>query len=118
VRRPRPLEPERSGLDRIDGACGRRKAPLVANIHGFRVVTPEGTTVGRVAGESERALVVECGTWPRKVWRALPKANASVKEEERSVLMQVSKEILAQSPKLKPGAPVDDEAVASWWALD
>jgi hypothetical protein len=90
----------------------------VANIHGYRVVTTEGRTVGHIAGESERALVVECGTWPRKVWRALPKAHASVKEEERCVVMQVSKEILAQSPKLKQGAPVDDVAVASWWALD
>jgi hypothetical protein len=90
----------------------------VANIHGYRVVTTEGKTVGRVAGESEVALVVECGTWPRKAWRALPRAHASVKEEERCVVMEVSKEILAQSPKLKQGAPVDDEAVTSWWALD
>jgi hypothetical protein len=110
--------PKRSGLDRIDASLGRRKTPLVANIDGYRVVTTEGKTVGRVAGESERALVVECGTWPRKVWRALPKAHAAVKEGERRVVMQVSKEILAQSPKLKHDASVDDEAVASWWALD
>jgi len=90
----------------------------VASIDGYRVVTTEGKTIGHVAGESERALIVECGTWPRKGWRALPKAHASVKEEERCVMMQVSKEILAQSPKLKQGVPVDDEAVASWWALD
>jgi hypothetical protein len=90
----------------------------VANIDGYRVVTTEGKTVGHVAGESERALIVECGKWPRKAWRALPKANASVTEEERRVVMQVSKEILAKSPRLKRGAPVDDEAVASWWALD
>ena len=90
----------------------------MGSIYGYRVVTTEGKTVGHVAGESERALVVECGAWPRKVWRALPKANASVREEERCVVMQVSREILAQSPKLKRGVPVDDEAVASWWALD
>jgi hypothetical protein len=90
----------------------------VANIHGYCVVTTEGRTVGHIAGESERALIVECGTWPRKVRHALPKAHASVKEEERCVVMQVSKEILAQSPKLKQGAAVDDKAVASWWALD
>jgi hypothetical protein len=90
----------------------------MANIRGYRVVTTEGKTVGRIAGESERVLIVECGTWPRKAWRALPKAHASVKGEERCVLMQVSKELLAQSPKLKHGAPVDDEALASWWALD
>lgn len=90
----------------------------MAKIEGYRVVTTEGKTVGHVAVESERALILECGTWPRKAWRALPKANASVNEEERCVVMQVSKEILAQSPKLKRGAPVDDEAVASWWALD
>jgi hypothetical protein len=90
----------------------------VANIHGYRVVTNEGKTVGHVAGESKLALVVECGTWPQKAWRALPKAHASIKEEERCVVMQISKYILTQSPKLKQGAPVDDEAVASWWALD
>jgi len=33
-------------------------------------------------------------------------------------VMQVSKEMLAKSPKLEPGAPVDDSAVASWWGLD
>ena len=87
-------------------------------MHGYRVVTTEGKTVGRVAGESEVALVVEFGTWPRKAWRALPKAHASVKEEERRVVTQVSKEFLLQSPKLQQGAPVDDRAVASWWALD
>jgi hypothetical protein len=90
----------------------------VAENQGYRVVTLEGKTVGHVAGESEVALIVECGTWPRKAWHALPKAHASVKEDERSVVMQVSKEILAQSPKLKRDAPVDDRAVASWWALD
>jgi hypothetical protein len=90
----------------------------VANIHGYAVVTIEGKTVGRVTGESEVALVVECGRWPRKAWRALPKAHASVEEEERRVVTQVSKEFLAQSPKLQQGAPVDDQAVASWWALD
>jgi hypothetical protein len=32
--------------------------------------------------------------------------------------MQVSKEMLAKSPTLEPGAPVDDSAVAFWWGLD
>jgi hypothetical protein len=48
---------------------------------------------------------------------ALPKRYA-VETEERSVMMQVSKEMLAQSPKLKRGEPVDEEAVAAWWGLD
>jgi hypothetical protein len=90
----------------------------VGAIQGYRVVTPEGKTVGHVAGESEVALVVECGTWPRKARHALPKRYASVKTEERCVLMQVSNEILAQSPKLKQDVPVDHEAVVSWWGLD
>jgi hypothetical protein len=90
----------------------------VARINGYRVVTTEGKRVGHIAGETERTLVVECGTWPLKAWHALPRAHASVDEEERCVIMQVSKEFLAQSPSLKHGAPVDDEAVASWWALD
>jgi hypothetical protein len=89
----------------------------VANLQGFRVVTQEGKTVGYVARESETALIVECGTWPRKAWRALPKRYA-VTTEERSVMMQVSKQMLVQSPKLKQSEPVDDAAVASWWGLD
>lgn len=112
------MSAQRSGFDRIDAACGRRKTHLVANINGYRVVTTEGKRVGHVAGETERALVVEWGTWPRKAWHALPRAHASIKEEERCVIMQVSKEFLAKSPSLKQGAPVDDKAVASWWALD
>ncbi len=90
----------------------------MGSIDGYRVVSHEGKLVGHVAGESEMALVVECGTWPRKAWRALPKRYASVKGDEPCVLMQVSKEMLAQSPKLKQDVPVDDEAVASWWGLD
>jgi hypothetical protein len=90
----------------------------VGNIHGYRVMTTEGKTVGHVAGESETALMVECGMWPRKVWRGLPKRYTSIDHEERSVLMQMSKEMLARSPKLKQGVAVDDEAVASWWGLD
>jgi len=80
------------------------------NIQGWRVVTHEGKAVGHVDGESEAALVVECGTWPRKAWRALPKRYA-VPTGERSVMMQVSKEMLALSPKLKHGEPVDDAIV-------
>jgi hypothetical protein len=58
----------------------------MANIHGYRVVTTEGKTVGRVAGESDRALVVEGGTWPWRAWRAVPKASASVNPDERRVV--------------------------------
>jgi hypothetical protein len=90
----------------------------VANIHGYRVVTSEGKLVGQVAGESEAAVVVECGSWPRKVWRALPRQFVSVDEHTSSVLIQVSSEMLAMSPKLKQGVPVDDQTVASWWGVD
>lgn len=44
--------------------------------------------------------------------------TASWPRNTRAVKMQVSKEMLAKSPKLEPGAPVDDLAVASWWGLD
>jgi hypothetical protein len=84
----------------------------------YRVLTTEGKTVGHVAGESERAFVVECGAWPRKTLHALPRKLTSVGDEGGSLVMQVSKEMLAKSPKLEPGAPVDDQAVASWWDLD
>ena len=90
----------------------------MSSINGYRVTTTEGKTVGHVAGESESAIVVECGTWPRKTWRALPKQFASVQEDTSSVLMQTSKEMLVSSPKLKHPMPVDDEEIASWWGLD
>jgi hypothetical protein len=90
----------------------------VGNIDGYRVVTQEGKRVGHIAGESRAALVVECGTWPRRTLRALPRRYASVNEEEGRVVTQVSKEFLARSPRLKQGTPVDDQAVASWWNLD
>jgi len=91
---------------------------VVDKTHGYDVVTTEGKTVGHVADESEAAFVVEGGTWPRKTLRALPKQFASVDEKKRCVLIQVSRELLAKSPKLKQGAPVDDDAWASWWGLD
>jgi hypothetical protein len=84
----------------------------------YRVLTTEGKTVGHVAGESEAAFVVECGVWPRKSLHALPRKLTSVDADDGSLVMQVSKEMLANSPKLEPGAPVDDQAVASWWGLD
>jgi hypothetical protein len=90
----------------------------VAGIEGFRVQTREGKTVGHVSAESDRAWVVKCGVWPRKRWRALPKEFASIDEDGSSVIMRVSKETLVMSPKVKRGAPVDELAMASWWALE
>jgi hypothetical protein len=90
----------------------------MTRIQGYPVKTTEGKRVGHVTGESERAFVVECGFGPRRWMRALPKDLASVDDDERSVVMRVEKEMLRMSPKLKRGAPVDEEAMASWWALD
>ena len=89
----------------------------MSNIHGYRVETNEGKRVGHIAGESDAAFVIECGAWPRKTWRALPKQFGSVDEHKRSVLLDVSREMLAMSPRLKQDAPVDDDAVSSWWGL-
>jgi hypothetical protein len=47
--------------------------------------------------------------------RALPRQFVSVDDQKSSVLMQVSKEMLAMSSKLEQGVPIDDRAVASWW---
>jgi hypothetical protein len=73
----------------------------VADIDGYRVVTTEGKTIGRVAGESQLALVVECGNWPRKVWHALPKAHASVKEEERRIIPHFRRDLSVTCPILR-----------------
>lgn len=90
----------------------------MSTIEGYDVQTTEGKTVGHVIGESELALVVACGGWPRKKWRALPKQLASVDSENSRVLTSVTKDFLTQSPELKHGAPVDDAAVVSWWGVD
>ena len=95
-----------------------RNTRAVSSNDKYRVLTTEGKTVGHVAGESEGAFVVECGAWPRKTLHALPRQLTSAGDDGGSLVMQVSKEMLAKSPKLEPGAPVDDSAVASWWGLD
>ena len=94
------------------------QARRMAALDGYRVMTIEGKTVGRVAGESESMLLVQRGLWPRKFWHALPRRYASIDNEKGSVLIQVSREILVKSPKLKRGIPVDERAVAVWWGLD
>ena len=90
----------------------------MTTIHGYPVVTSDGKTVGRVAGETETALVVEYGSILRRIWRALPRRYAVVDANRRVVVMQASKEMLAMSPKLSRGVPVDDSAVESWWGRD
>jgi hypothetical protein len=87
-------------------------------VNGYRVLTYNDETVGEIVDESENMLVVECGHWPRKVRHALPKRYASVDESARSVRMQVSKELLARSPRLTPNQPIDERAVADFFGLD
>jgi hypothetical protein len=89
----------------------------VNSIHGYRVVTHDGRTIGTIAGESDAALVVKCGRWPRKVLRALPRRYASIQDDQQRVLVQVSRHDLSRSPQLRRHAPVDDGAVASWWGI-
>ena len=56
----------------------------MAALEGYRVMTTDGKTVGRVAGESESTLLVQRGLWPRKSWRALPRRYASIDKEKGS----------------------------------
>jgi hypothetical protein len=87
-------------------------------VNGYRVITYNDETVGEIVDESETMLVIECGHWPRKTRHALPKRYASVDESARSVRMQVSKELLASSPRLTPKQPIDERAVADFFGLD
>ena len=87
-------------------------------MNGYRVITYNDETVGEIVDESENMLVVECGHWPRKVRHMLPKRYASVDESARSVRMQVSKELLASSPRLSSNQPIDERAVAEFFGLD
>lgn len=90
----------------------------MTSFDGYPVMTTEDQTVGHVVAESELAWLVECGLL-RKRCHALPKQFASIDQEEGFVRMHgLSKEMLAESPKLKREAPLDDFAIAAWWGID
>jgi hypothetical protein len=89
----------------------------VTGVLGYRVTSSDGRRVGRVAAESEGSLVVESGRWPFRRWRALPKRQTLVRQDESRVLLEVSKQYFSMSPKLRRHAPINDESVASWWGI-
>jgi hypothetical protein len=103
-------------MDPMDEAGGKARSSL--RVNGYRVITYNDEPVGEIVEESENMLVVECGHWPRKIRHALPKRYASVDESTRSVRMQLSKELLASSPRLAPNQPIDERAVAGYFGLD
>jgi hypothetical protein len=83
-------------------------------VHGFVVIAPDGKLVGRVAGESERTLVVESGRL-RKRWRPLPKRFAGVSAAERCVHMQISRREFLAAPRLGAEVPLDETRVSEYY---
>jgi hypothetical protein len=83
-------------------------------MEGYDVVTVEDQKVGKVVGESEDYLIVEQGAL-RKTKHALPRELAHVDEGEQQVRITVSKEVLADSPKVN--GEVDYQAVAEHYGL-
>jgi hypothetical protein len=82
---------------------------------GYEVVTSDEHTIGTVVEDRGEYLIVERGML-RKTRHALPKAFAHADGGERIVRVTVSKETIADSPKLAHGE-IDEQAVARHYGL-
>jgi hypothetical protein len=84
-------------------------------MQGFRVVTSDDHKFGEVVDVRGTHLIVEHGTL-RKSKYAVPSTFAHSDDDERTVRLSVSKEIVESSPKLDNGS-VDAQAVAEHYGL-
>ena len=82
---------------------------------GFEVITSDDHTVGRVVEVRPEHLIVERGTL-RKSRHALPKAFAHPRDDRRVVRVTVSRDLVADSPKLE-GDSFDEQEVARYYGL-
>ena len=98
------------------GPVGRRAAETTGPVDAYAVVTIAGQPIGTVAGVSDRTIVVEHGRWPFRSYRAIVAELAIVRDVDRTVIVLVSPQELAQSPKLRRDQPVDDAAVVRYYA--
>jgi len=84
-------------------------------MQGYSVVTSDDHKVGHVVGEHGDHLIVEQGTI-FKSRHALPKAFAHANDAEECVRITVTKDILADSPKVTDDS-FDEHAVALHYGL-
>ncbi len=79
------------------------------------VVTIERERIGRIVDERDDYYIVETGKL-RKSRHALPKQFAHESDERGGMLVQMSKQMLAASPKLDSDS-IDEAAVAAYWGI-
>jgi hypothetical protein len=84
-------------------------------MEGFDVATSDDERWGHVVGESGENLIVEHGHL-RKHKYALPRTFTHVDENARLVRTTLSKDLLANSPKLDDDG-VDDDQIAAYYGL-
>ena len=82
---------------------------------GYHVVTSDDKKIGHVVDDREHHLIVEHGT-VRKTQHAIPKAFVHPVDAEQLVRVTVSKELVAESPKVCHGE-LDEQAVARHYGL-
>jgi len=83
-------------------------------VQGYDVQTSDGESVGKVVGERGDSIVVEHGLL-FKSRHAVPRAFAHVDADEGIVRLSISKQLVADSPKLSDD--VDDDAIATYYGL-
>jgi hypothetical protein len=82
---------------------------------GYDVVSSDDHTIGTVVADHGDYLVIEHGLL-RKARHLLPKVFAHPVDAERIVRLTISKDIVADSPKLEDDS-IDEEAVARHYGL-
>jgi hypothetical protein len=82
---------------------------------GYDVVTSDDHKIGSVVDDRGEYLIVEHGTL-RKTRHALPKAFAHPVDADRLVRVTVTKDVIADSPKLDDDE-IDEQAVARHFGM-
>jgi hypothetical protein len=93
-------------------------SPSHGELEGYRVVTPSGRLLGRVAGSTQRVIVVAMRRWGRVTLRPLPTQDALVWTRTRTVIVQVPARDLRGAPALAAAQPVDERTVARFYGLE
>jgi hypothetical protein len=80
----------------------------------YDVVTSDQKRVGRVVGTRGSYFIVETGAL-KKSRHPLPVSFVDVDREQKRVLIQMSKAILCESPKVANDGSFDEERVAAYY---
>ena len=80
----------------------------------YSVLTTDGKRVVRVVGTRDGYLIIETGTL-KKTRHPLPVRLANVDRETRSVLIQMAKTIVSESPKVAHDGSFDEELAAAYY---